>query len=184
MAVKILGGKLKGLSLPVTSAEHTRPTSVQLRRKLFDAFDDWRGIHFYDLCAGTGAVGLEALSRGALSVWLNDRSERAYRGLQKSKARIAEILPESLGAVKVSRANALVVLKKIQQSWGQGPPSVTPCFYFDPPNASKKLFDRFLDFPWGAFGGVLIFEAVCPVPQRPWKKLFHHRDRFLGILAP
>jgi 16S rRNA (guanine966-N2)-methyltransferase len=59
MALKILQGEAKGLSL-VAPSSGTRPTSVLLRRKVFDAHQDMSDSIFIDCCAGTGAMGLEA----------------------------------------------------------------------------------------------------------------------------
>ena len=65
MSVKILGGPLKGLDLKVCDSKTLRPTSVMLRRKIFDSHQNLEGFFFVDACAGTGAVGIEAFSRGA-----------------------------------------------------------------------------------------------------------------------
>jgi len=69
--IKILAGKWAGRSLLSVSSPLLRPTSVLLRRKIFDAFDSLclkenilkETIFFCDAFSGTGAVGLEALSR-------------------------------------------------------------------------------------------------------------------------
>lgn len=74
MSIKILGGLLRGLSLYVPKSGKTRPTSVMLRRRFFDSHQDWSGKTFWDICAGTGAMGLEAWSRGASKVLLVERA--------------------------------------------------------------------------------------------------------------
>ena len=76
MPLRILGGKAKGQLLkspPENSI--TRPTSVMLKRKFFDAFQDLGEAHFYDLCAGSGSVGIEAWSRGVKQVELVEKHE-------------------------------------------------------------------------------------------------------------
>ena len=67
MAVTILGGRAAAFSINLPAQVNFRPTSVMLRRKLFDAHQTWPGERFFDVCAGSGAVGMEAWSRGAES---------------------------------------------------------------------------------------------------------------------
>jgi len=84
MAIKILGGLAKGRSLFVPKGQLIRPTSVMLKRRVFDSFQDLRGHQFYDLCAGSGAMGLEAWSRGADKCFLLEKNREVYRILQKN----------------------------------------------------------------------------------------------------
>ena len=68
--MRIVGGTLKGRPLKGPSSNATRPTSDRLRESLFNKLahaygDPCEGARVLDLCAGTGALGLEALSRGA-----------------------------------------------------------------------------------------------------------------------
>ena len=65
MSVKILGGFARGLNLLVPKGDLIRPTSIMLKRRVFDFFQRMDDKIFIDLCAGSGAVGLEAWSRGA-----------------------------------------------------------------------------------------------------------------------
>ena len=81
MAITILGGLAKGLSLRVPSKNPIRPMAVRLKRKLFDAHQDLSKHHFVDLCAGTGAVGLEAWSRGAKSVLFYEKNKNIFNNL-------------------------------------------------------------------------------------------------------
>ena len=72
MTVKILGGVARGFPLALPRSDLTRPTSVLIKRKLFDWRQDLSGHTFIDLCAGSGAMGFEALSRSADKVVLVD----------------------------------------------------------------------------------------------------------------
>ncbi len=68
--MRIVGGRLRGRALRTPSSDATRPTSDRLRETLFDILahrygDPVAGGRVIDLFAGTGALGLEALSRGA-----------------------------------------------------------------------------------------------------------------------
>ncbi len=84
MSIQILGGVARGKLLKVPSGDTTRPTSVMLRRKLFDAYQNLEGYSFFDLCAGTGAMGFEAWSRGAAQVVLNEKNRKVQMVLEQN----------------------------------------------------------------------------------------------------
>ncbi len=67
--MRVIAGISKGVNLRSPPHGRVRPTSDRIRTVLFDMLGDLVvGSHFLDLCAGTGAVGIEALSRGAKRV--------------------------------------------------------------------------------------------------------------------
>lgn len=67
--MRIIAGEYKGRRLKQPRGAHLRPTSERVREALFSIIGErLQGARFLDLCAGTGAVGMEALSRGAQSV--------------------------------------------------------------------------------------------------------------------
>src|SRR5262249_53859729 len=77
--MRVISGLYRGRVLRNPSDRKTRPTSDRLRETLFNVLaprlnDETR---FLDLCAGTGAIGIEALSRGAAFVTFIDKSRRA-----------------------------------------------------------------------------------------------------------
>ena len=57
MSIKILGGFARGQVLAVPKTDSIRPTSVMLRRRIYDFFQDLDGFYFLDICAGSGAMG-------------------------------------------------------------------------------------------------------------------------------
>jgi 16S rRNA (guanine(966)-N(2))-methyltransferase RsmD len=81
--MRILVGKYKNRRLQSTLSPRVRPTARRLREALFD-FLGPRIINarFLDLCAGSGAVGIEALSRGAARVTFVDRSEKMCKTIE------------------------------------------------------------------------------------------------------
>lgn len=85
MAINILGGHAKGHALFVPPTSITRATTVMLRRKFFDAHQDLTNCLFIDLFAGSGAMGLEACSRGAERVILVEDILRPSMLLRKIK---------------------------------------------------------------------------------------------------
>lgn len=74
--MRIIGGSLKGRTLYGFRGEDIRPTSDNARESLFNILGDVAGAEFLDLFSGTGAVGIEALSRGA-EVVFNDGSKES-----------------------------------------------------------------------------------------------------------
>jgi 16S rRNA (guanine966-N2)-methyltransferase len=78
--VRIVAGWLKGRTLKSPSWDGLRPTSDRLRETLFNILGpSVQGAHVLDGYAGTGAIGIEALSRGAASVTFVERDPRAVK---------------------------------------------------------------------------------------------------------
>ncbi len=77
---RIIGGSAGGRRLVTPRGQNTRPTSDRVREALFSAVESWcgslSGLRFLDLYAGSGAVGLEARSRGAGVVTLVEQDKR------------------------------------------------------------------------------------------------------------
>ena len=78
---RIIGGRAGGRRLHTPPGEGTRPTSDRVREALFSAIEawagTWEGLRVLDLYAGSGALGLEAWSRGAAHVTLVEQERRA-----------------------------------------------------------------------------------------------------------
>lgn len=87
---RIIGGAVGGRRLATPDGEHTRPTSDRVREALFSSLEAWagslHGLRVLDLYAGSGALGLEAWSRGASAVTLVE-SERRTAALVGTNAR-------------------------------------------------------------------------------------------------
>ena len=80
--MRIVAGRFKGRALAAPKSRDVRPTSDRLREALFDILahrfsDNLEGARVLDLFAGTGALGLEALSRGAASALFVDNGAEA-----------------------------------------------------------------------------------------------------------
>ena len=88
--VRIVGGAWRGTRLPVSDAPGLRPTSDRVRETLFNWLQfRLPGARVLDLFAGSGALGLEALSRGAREALLVERDPRLAQVLRASVARLA-----------------------------------------------------------------------------------------------
>src|SRR5262249_30604291 len=87
--MRIVGGRLRGRALAAAESDAIRPTADRLREALFNillhAYDDpIGGARVLDLFAGTGALGLEALSRGAAFVLFVDEGAQARALLREN----------------------------------------------------------------------------------------------------
>jgi 16S rRNA (guanine966-N2)-methyltransferase len=96
-ALRIIGGKFKGRKLRSVRGTATRPTSDRTREAIFNIIGDKVcGAQVLDLYAGTGALGIEALSRGAQSAAFIDISRESLSVLKANLAGIALEVPISV----------------------------------------------------------------------------------------
>lgn len=87
--VRIIGGKWKGRKLAFPARADLRPTLGRVRETLFNWLRaDIQDSRCLDLFAGSGALGFEALSRGAARVTFNDSDRRVVQALQDNAARL------------------------------------------------------------------------------------------------
>lgn len=85
--LRIIGGRWRRRLLPVAAVEGLRPTAERIRETLFNWLaPDLEGARCLDLCAGTGALGLEALSRGAAGAVFVETSRVAADTLENAVA--------------------------------------------------------------------------------------------------
>ena len=131
--MRIISGKYRGRVLKSPPNEKTRPTSDRLRETLFNILLPRieSETHFLDLCAGTGAIGIEALSRGAEFVTFVDKSRKSC-GLIETNLDLLEI-PET--ETEVINSDAAEFAKKSKNSWD--------IVFYDPPyqiNYKEVLF--------------------------------------------
>ncbi len=99
--MRIISGKLKGRKLTSFRGQRIRPTSDRVREAIFDILTiEWGGKEVLDLFAGTGGLGIEALSRGAHRVIFVENHPQALLVLKKN-----------LRALKLTESCELVKLK-------------------------------------------------------------------------
>jgi 16S rRNA (guanine966-N2)-methyltransferase len=82
--VRVIAGRLGGRTLVAPAGTETRPTSDRVREALFSILGDLQGSEVLDVYAGTGALGIEALSRGANSVTFVECARKALRALRQN----------------------------------------------------------------------------------------------------
>lgn len=107
--VRIIGGQWKRTPLPVADRPGLRPTPVRVRETLFNWLgQDLTGLRCLDAFAGTGALGLEAASRGATEVVLVESDPQLTKNLLALKTRL------KADAVTVERGDGLAALQRRQ----------------------------------------------------------------------
>jgi 16S rRNA (guanine(966)-N(2))-methyltransferase RsmD len=116
MGVIIMGGGYRGRKLETdTRAQVIRPTSGKVREALFSSLGEAvQGSTFVDLYAGSGAVGLEALSRGAAEAYLVENHAQSWALLKANCKSILGEGPESRAAVPV-RSDAAAFCRRMKE---------------------------------------------------------------------
>ena len=126
--MRIIAGKYRGRRLKSPPSLQTRPTSDRLRETLFNILAPRiEGARFLDLCAGTGAVGIEALSRGAAHVTFVDQS-RKMGALIEENARALQIDDQDIEVVTAEANKFLSRQARTAQPFD--------ILFFDPPYAA------------------------------------------------
>ncbi len=167
--MRITGGEFSGRRLRAPVGRSVRPTQDRVREALFNRLAArLPGCRFVDLFAGSGAVGLEALSRGAAQVIWVERDPRVWRGLRENVQAFARN-PQTIICADVFR-------------WLEGPAGrtlVADIVFADPPYAQH---DHCADLPRTLAhpgrmreGGLLIVELPAEAPPLhatpPWTLL-------------
>ncbi|KJS72821.1 MAG: methyltransferase [Comamonadaceae bacterium BICA1-1] len=121
--VRLIGGLYKRSKLQVPDRPGLRPTPDRVRETLFNWLgQDLRGLRCLDAFAGTGALGLEAASRGAATVYLLERDPALVQALRASVQRLGA------AQVQVQQADALAWMRSAT-------PSAWDVVFLDPPFA-------------------------------------------------
>ena len=88
--MRVVAGKYKRTKLDSLDSLKTRPTKDMVKEALFSSIDIEDGSSLLDLFAGSGAIGIEALSRGASKVIFNDKNYDACKIIKQNLAKIKE----------------------------------------------------------------------------------------------
>src|ERR1700749_4403023 len=136
--MRVIAGQYRGRVLKNPQGLQTRPTSDRLRETLFNVLAPrLDGARFLDLCAGTGAIGIEALSRGASFVTFVDRVHKMC-GLVEENLDLLGVPGEMTEIVKSDGAERLKRRGEGGQEW-RGGRELWDVISFDPPYASDYI---------------------------------------------
>lgn len=122
--MRIISGTYRGRVLRSPSGNKTRPTSDRLRESLFNILTPKinHETRFLDLCAGTGAIGIEAISRGAAFVTFVDKSRRA-----------CALIEENLDLLNIPEEETEVVCLAAENFTSRRHEKGWDIVFFDPP---------------------------------------------------
>lgn len=131
--MRIVAGTAKGRAIEgPKKSKNIRPTADRVRETVFNILGQWMdGLHVLDLFAGTGALGLEALSRGAVSLVMVDIDKEAL-SLCRENA-------ETLGFLPMTRVLAMPAAKALEQLGRDG--KKFQLVFADPPYAARVVPD-------------------------------------------
>lgn len=169
--LRVIGGRWRGRRFRFPSAEGLRPTPDRVRETLFN----WlapviRGARCLDLFAGSGALGIEALSRGASEVVFVERLPAVARHLSETLAQ--------LGAERAS------VLRGDAEAFLEGPAAPFDVVFLDPPFAEDPLpavLRRLVAGGWLAPGARVYVERPAARGAPAWPEpLVAHRSGRAG----
>lgn len=145
--IKIMGGQLKGVSL-FFPKEKMRPTSSLLKRRFFDAYQNFSSDYFIDLCAGSGSIGIEAWSRGARGLILIEKNFAHVSVIEKNIKIMRERLPQEikLRPIRLVKEDCLQVdkiLKNLKNDFFEKNDNgeLTLFIFFDPPYEDHDLYN-------------------------------------------
>lgn len=152
--MRVIGGAFKGRRLQAPDWEGLRPTSDKLRETLFNVLAPAvAGARVLDGYAGTGAVGIEALSRGAAHVTFVERNRRAVRLIERNLASIVKDVTKPYVIIRAELANAAR-------------------------DIAGRPFDIIvLDPPYGAGEMMRALQAVEPLMQPQTRLVLEHATR-------
>lgn len=150
--MRVIAGTYRSRPLAAPRGMQTRPTSDRLRETLFNILAPHVvGSRFVDLYAGTGAVGIEALSRGAEHVWFAEDAKAALAALRKNLAELGitqgfTLEDRGVGALlqRLSKAQPVNVV------------------FLDPPYEAQNEYTGTLNF-WGSERGRSLIAADAMV---------------------
>ena len=122
--MRVIAGRFKGRRLEAPGGARTRPTSDRVREAVFSMLGDVEDQRVLDLFAGSGALAIEALSRGASSAVLVDSERRAIDAIR------ANLAPLGDAGAQVVRSDALAWLRTAEGSYD--------LVFLDPPYSSAR----------------------------------------------
>jgi 16S rRNA (guanine966-N2)-methyltransferase len=161
---RIIGGSAGGRRISAPGGQHTRPTTDRVREALFSSIEAWcgslSGLRFLDLYAGSGAVGLEAWSRGAGVVTLVE-----------SDRRTARLIGENAKSLGFARAN--VVAGSVATTLDRNPAAPYDVAFLDPPYPLGEEglagdLAALCAHAWLVPGAMVVVERSTRSPEPTW----------------
>jgi len=127
--MRIIGGQAKGRRIAVPPGYAVRPTSDRIKEALFNMLGPLEGLNFLDLYAGTGNVGMEALSRGAAEVVFVEKISVLALAIKKNLELFGFSGRYEILAMDVEKAAIRLVQKNLRYDW----------IFADPPYRKEQI---------------------------------------------
>ena len=170
--MRVTGGELCGRRIRAPRAG-VRPTADRVRESVFAALDDLEGMAVLDLYAGSGTLGIEALSRGALSVVFVEHAQRGVAVLRENLESL-----ELSERASIYRADAQRCLRRLRRDGRR-----FDIVFADPPYDSKESWRVLAELASGdllAAGARVVVEHARGSPLPPIRGLEHEEERRYG----
>lgn len=168
--MRVIAGELRSRRLQAPRGYDTRPTSDRLRETLFNVLGARvHNARFADLYAGSGAVGIEAISRGAAFVWF---AEKAPAALTAIRANLATL--KISGGYALEDRGVMRLLQTLQKA-ARADVSIV---YLDPPYEAVEEYDTVLEF-LGRHAALLLAPEAIVIAEHARRRAL--ADRF-GVL--
>jgi 16S rRNA (guanine966-N2)-methyltransferase len=178
--LRIIGGLWRGRKLQFPDVDGLRPTGDRIRETLFNWLaPEIQGARCLDLFAGSGALGLEALSRGAATSVLIERDLKAAAQL---KANLA-LLDKEAGRSEAGRVLQRDALEWLGQGNSEAPFHIV---FIDPPfalNLWQAVIDALEEGNWLAEDATIYIEAGRDSNYHPPINWQLHRDKTSGAVS-
>jgi len=167
ISVRIIAGTLRSRSLQAPPGLATRPTSDRLRETLFNVLAPRiRGAAFLDLYAGSGAVGMEALSRGADQVTFVERAPAALAVLRANLAKLG-----LTAGFRIQSSSVGAFLRRLPAGQKPGQAAAFNVVFLDPPYDAAQEYAATLNLLGAAQSGLLSAGALVIAEHRRKERL-------------
>ncbi len=168
--MRIVSGYAGGIRLEVPKDDDIRPTEDKVKESLFATLGDLRGRRVLDLFSGTGALGLEALSRGAVEVVAVEADARHGASIERNRAAVLK----AMGTHAAGAAHRLM-LCDVKAALRQLPEAAFDLILADPPYhvpegqfGGRELLLSQDALRVAADGALLVLEHATATTNLPW----------------
>ena len=162
--MNIIGGEAKNTILNVPKGLEVRPTSARARKAIFDSINNWNSMKIVDLFSGSGALGLEAASRGAAQVYFSEKSPIHCSFIEKNIESVKQAGVEC--QFKIVKGDSTQLYKMVPELFQK-----VDIIFADPPYAqTAEVIDELFsneDFARWAYGAVFILETSAKSSKKP-----------------
>ena len=163
--MRISGGAARGITLAVPRGDAVRPATDGMRQSVFSSLGERVvGARFLDLFAGSGAYGLEAISRGATGGVFVEKNAKAVACLRANIVAVGKSLRRELSELSVLQMDATLT--------PHGSGGTPDLIFIDPPydiisSVAPTLFSRIAEFPKVGTDRLVVFEVPGEIDLDP-----------------